>query len=94
VVSALPPLYMLYLAYRIATRRRPCKRRTAALQGSASACFLGLGNPKAYAAMAALYSGFTLAAERSCRRRHGQDGQAAGDDPRGRRGVGCWSDRQ
>jgi len=60
-VSIVAAGYMLYLAYRIGTApplsdgaqfRRP--------PGLVPGLFLGFGNPKAYAAMAALFSGFTL----------------------------------
>jgi threonine/homoserine/homoserine lactone efflux protein len=60
-VTILAALYMLYLAYRIATA--PPLRDQApgtAAPGFGQGMFLGLGNPKAYAAMAALTSGFTL----------------------------------
>jgi threonine/homoserine/homoserine lactone efflux protein len=53
--------YMLYLAYRIATA--PPLADVAAQQippGMVAGLFLGFGNPKAYAAMAALFSGFIL----------------------------------
>lgn len=61
VVGIMAAAYILYLAYRIgtappltdlATDRRP--------PGFVPGLFLGFGNPKAYAAMAALFSGFVL----------------------------------
>lgn len=60
-VTIAAALYMLYLAYRIATA--PPLSDTAsgvAPPGFGQGIFLGLGNPKAYAAMAALSSSFTL----------------------------------
>jgi threonine/homoserine/homoserine lactone efflux protein len=62
VVSAAAALYMLYLAYRIATAPPAVKAADGSAPGFGFGLFLGLGNPKAYAAMAALYSGFTLVA--------------------------------
>ena len=57
--------YMLYLAYRIGTAPLPGKRSNADRPpGFAPGLFLGFGNPKAYAAMAALYSGFILVPDR------------------------------
>ena len=56
--------------------------------------FLGLGNPKAYAAMAALYSGFTLLPERSGRRCRHQDRHTPSHDHRRGRSSGCWWDRR
>jgi threonine/homoserine/homoserine lactone efflux protein len=61
VVSVLAALYMVYLAYRIGTAPPPGERSKADQPpGFVAGLFLGFGNPKAYAAMAALYSGFTL----------------------------------
>jgi threonine/homoserine/homoserine lactone efflux protein len=65
VVAALAAGYIVYLAYRIATAPPLSEgaeqlRRPAFMGG----VFLSLVNPKAYAAMAALYSGFVLVAER------------------------------
>jgi threonine/homoserine/homoserine lactone efflux protein len=64
-VKLLAAGYMVYLASRIAAapplaEQRGGGRRPSFLTG----IFLGLGNPKAYAAMAALFSGFLLAADR------------------------------
>ncbi|WP_374652189.1 LysE family translocator [Dongia sp.] len=60
-VAILAALYMLYLAWRIATAPPLSSQATgAATPGLGQGVFLGLGNPKAYAAMAALFSGFTL----------------------------------
>jgi threonine/homoserine/homoserine lactone efflux protein len=60
-VTVAAAIYMLYLAYRIATA--PPLADTAsgvAAPGFGQGVFLGLGNPKAYAAMASLSSGFIL----------------------------------
>jgi threonine/homoserine/homoserine lactone efflux protein len=75
VVGVLAAAYMLYLAYRIAAAppaakmadgSAPAPPAVQTADGNAPGfgfgLFLGLGNPKAYAAMAALYSGFTLVA--------------------------------
>lgn len=62
VVGAVAAVYMLYLAYRIATAPPAAKASDERAPGFGPGLFLGLGNPKAYAAMAALYSGFTLVA--------------------------------
>jgi threonine/homoserine/homoserine lactone efflux protein len=63
-VSALAVGYMLYLAYRIATAPPPGERGANERPlGFIAGLFLGLGNPKAYAAMASLFSGFTLVRE-------------------------------
>ena len=60
-VSALAVGYMIYLAYRIATAPPPSQRSGSENPpGFVPGLFLGIGNPKAYAAMAALFSGFTL----------------------------------
>jgi len=57
--------YMLYLAYRIGTAPLPGERSDAdSPPGFVPGLFLGFGNPKAYAAMAALYSGFILVPDR------------------------------
>lgn len=61
VVKLLAAAYMLYLAWRIATAPALSEasddlRRPSFLAGT----MLGIGNPKAYAAMAALFSGFVL----------------------------------
>lgn len=55
-------LYMLYLAWRIATAP-PLSHEGAkrAAPSFGAGLFLGFGNPKSYAAMAALFSGFALA---------------------------------
>jgi len=60
-VSAVAACYMLYLAYRIATAA-PIQGASGESQppGFGPGLFLGLGNPKAYAAMATLFSGFVL----------------------------------
>ena len=65
VVGSLAAAYMIYLAYRIATA--PTLAEDSG-QGSppsfGGGVFLALANPKAYAAMAALFSGFVLVRER------------------------------
>ena len=61
VVTALAALYFVYLAWRIATA--PPLAETADGQRApsfAGGVFLSLVNPKGYAAMAALFSGFAL----------------------------------
>jgi threonine/homoserine/homoserine lactone efflux protein len=60
-VSAVAVCYVLYLAYRIATAP-PSQDSTDARHppGFGVGLFLGLGNPKAYAAMATLFSGFVV----------------------------------
>jgi len=64
-VSALAAAYMLYLAYRIGPAPPPGERAASDRPpGFAPGLFLGFGNPKAYAAMAALYSGFVLVRDR------------------------------
>lgn len=65
VVSILAAGYMLYLAYRIATAPLPGESiDPGRAPGFVPGLFLGFGNPKAYAAMAALYSGFILIRDR------------------------------
>jgi len=60
-VSALAAGYMLYLAYRIGTAPPLAETSPSARPpGFVPGLFLGFGNPKAYAAMAALFSGFVL----------------------------------
>ena len=61
ILKGAAALYMLYLAWRIATAP-PLSRDDAkrAAPSFGAGIFLGVGNPKAYAAMAALFSGFTL----------------------------------
>ncbi len=61
ILKGAAALYMFYLAWRIATApplSRDDVKRTPPSFGAG--IFLGVGNPKAYAAMAALFSGFTL----------------------------------
>jgi threonine/homoserine/homoserine lactone efflux protein len=64
VVKSLAVAYMVYLAWCIATAP---PMGDAAQDGHAptflGGIFLGVGNPKAYAAMAALFSGFVLSAD-------------------------------
>ena len=60
-VTVLAAGYMIYLAYQIATAPPPGEQSSSEKPpGFVPGLFLGLGNPKAYAAMAALFSGFTL----------------------------------
>jgi threonine/homoserine/homoserine lactone efflux protein len=65
VVSVLAAAYFLYLAWRIATApplaADTAQRRTPTFAGG---LLLSLINPKGYAAMAALFSGFVLVQER------------------------------
>ena len=63
VVRGLAGAYMLYLAWRIATAP-PLGAATRATRAPSlvAGTLLNISNPKAYAAMAALFSGFTLAA--------------------------------
>lgn len=64
-VGILAAGYMLYLAYRIATAPLPSESAEPVHPpGFVPGLFLGFGNPKAYAAMAALYSGFVLVRDR------------------------------
>ncbi|MDJ0823282.1 MAG: LysE family translocator [Paracoccaceae bacterium] len=61
VVTAIAVAYFLYLAWRIATAPPPSARDTGASPPRwVEGMILSLINPKAYAAMAALFSGFTL----------------------------------
>jgi len=60
-VTIVAGLYMLYLAFRIATAPPLATQAgDVAAPGFGQGLFLGLGNPKAYAAMAALCSSFIL----------------------------------
>lgn len=61
ILKGAAALYMLYLAWRIATAPPLSREKGKRAPPSFGAgIFLGVGNPKAYAAMAALFSGFTL----------------------------------
>ncbi len=64
VITVLAAAYILYLAYRIATAP-PLGEETGAGRAPSflGGFFLNLANPKAYAAMAALFSGFVLLAD-------------------------------
>jgi len=63
LVTAAAVAYILYLAYRIATAPPAAEAGATARAPSAGTGFvLALVNPKAYAAMAALFSGFVLVA--------------------------------
>jgi threonine/homoserine/homoserine lactone efflux protein len=65
LVAAIAALYFAYLAGRIATAPPPEKTTRQGRQPSfAGGVFLSLVNPKGYAAMAALFSGFVLVRER------------------------------
>ena len=60
-VTALAGAYFLYLAYRIATAPPPAAARPgSAPPGFLAGLLLSLVNPKGYAAMVALFSGFAL----------------------------------
>lgn len=65
VVKALSVLYMLWLAWTIATAPPVGQGATGAAPTFWGGLFLGVGNPKAYAAMAALSSGFVLSADQA-----------------------------
>ena len=56
--------YMVYLAWAIATAPPLGEGAESSRPSFLAGVFLGVGNPKAYAAMAALFSGFVLAADR------------------------------
>jgi len=62
VITTLAAAYFLYLAYKIATAP-PLTEPDAGHKPPSwiAAIFVSLANPKAYAAMAAMFSGFTLA---------------------------------
>lgn len=65
VVTAMAAGYILYLAFRIATAPPlVAAGESARRPGFASGVWLSLLNPKAYAAMAALFSGFVLMEDR------------------------------
>jgi threonine/homoserine/homoserine lactone efflux protein len=65
IVKILGALYMAWLAWAIATAPPLAQNAPDARAPSLGAgLFLGVGNPKAYAAMAALVSGFVLALDR------------------------------
>jgi threonine/homoserine/homoserine lactone efflux protein len=65
VVTVLSGGYFLYLAFRIATAPPLTERDEQRVPPSfAAGVFLSLVNPKGYAAMAALFSGFALVRER------------------------------
>jgi threonine/homoserine/homoserine lactone efflux protein len=65
IVKVLGAVYMAWLAWKIATAPPLADQAPAARAPSlGTGLFLGVGNPKAYAAMAALASGFVLAIDR------------------------------
>lgn len=65
VIAVLASAYMVYLAYRIATAPPLAEHAgTGRPPGYFGGIFLALANPKAYAAMAALFSGFVLILEK------------------------------
>jgi threonine/homoserine/homoserine lactone efflux protein len=65
IVTVLAALYFLYLAFRIATAPPLVEANSDAAAPSFAAGFaLSLVNPKGYAAMAALFSGFALLPQR------------------------------
>lgn len=57
--------YMVYLAWRIASAPPLAHAGAGRAPTFFGGIFLGVGNPKAYAAMAALFSGFILSADRT-----------------------------
>ena len=63
IVKALSVAYMLWLAWSIATAPPLSKGTSGDAPSFWGGMFLGVGNPKAYAAMAALASGFALATD-------------------------------
>jgi threonine/homoserine/homoserine lactone efflux protein len=63
IVKGLSVAYMLWLAWSIASAPPLSDGASAAAPSFWGGMFLGVGNPKAYAAMAALSSGFVLAME-------------------------------
>lgn len=63
IVKAASVAYMLWLAWSIATAPPLADGESGAAPSFWGGMFLGVGNPKAYAAMAALSSGFVLAAD-------------------------------
>jgi threonine/homoserine/homoserine lactone efflux protein len=63
IVKGLSILYMLWLAWTIATAPPLSEGASGPAPSFWGGMFLGVGNPKAYAAMAALSSGFLLAAD-------------------------------
>lgn len=64
LVKAVSVLYMLWLAWSIATAPPLADGASGGAPSFWGGIFLGVGNPKAYAAMAALSSGFVLATSR------------------------------
>ncbi|MEJ0076358.1 MAG: LysE family translocator [Alphaproteobacteria bacterium] len=65
IVKALSVAYMLWLAWSIASAPPLAEGVSGDSPSFWGGMFLGVGNPKAYAAMAALSSGFVLAADRT-----------------------------
>jgi threonine/homoserine/homoserine lactone efflux protein len=63
-VQALAAAYMAWLAWKIATAPPLTQGPSGRPPSFGAGIFLGVGNPKSYAAMSALYSGFALAAGR------------------------------
>ncbi len=64
VITGLAAAYFIYLAWRIATAPPLSNSGTEAKPPSwMAAAFVSLANPKAYAAMAAMFSGFVLVGE-------------------------------
>ncbi len=64
IIAIIAALYFIYLAYKIATAPPLSAEMSAQpAPGWIPAVFVSLANPKAYAAMAAAFSGFVLAAE-------------------------------
>lgn len=64
VMATIAAAYIVWLAWRIATAPPLGERAGARPPSILAGFFLALANPKAYAAMAALFSGFVLIGER------------------------------
>jgi threonine/homoserine/homoserine lactone efflux protein len=64
VVIGLAFVYILYLAYQIATAPPPSEVASDTQPSLLGGLFLGVANPKAYAAIGAVYAGAVLVAER------------------------------
>ena len=75
-------------------RRRWRMRASEHAPGFGPGLFLGLGNPKAYAAMAALYSGFTLLPNDPVADAVDQDRHTPAHDHRGGRGLAAGRARR
>ena len=91
VVTVLAAAYFLYLAWRIATApplaADTAERRTPTFAGG---LLLSLINPKGYAAMAALFSGFVLVQERLALDVAAKMARARRSSSRPSTSPGCW----